>query len=276
MRKFSLILFATASMFAAKPGLNTETFWSIRTVTDPQITRDGKSVIYVLGWSDKMVDQRFSNLWIVSSDGQDNRPLTGGSFRDTSPRFSPDGTRLAYLSNRSGKVQIHVRWLDTAQETQITELEQAPSNIEWSPDGQWIGYIARVPAKNDFSIHLPEKPAGAKWQDPPIVITRLRWTADGQGILQPGYTHVFIVPATGGAPRQITSGDYNHGGGAQGGGFAWSSDGKWIYVSANRIPDADYALEGGDIYAFSAYVPLPIRPATWWCCRPTGRRRRCV
>ena len=44
------------------------------------------------------------------------------------------------------------------------------------------------------------------------MITKLRWTADGQGILQPGYTHIFVVPATGGAPKQITSGDYNHAG----------------------------------------------------------------
>jgi acylaminoacyl-peptidase len=223
----------------------------MRTVTDPQITRDGKSVIYVVGWNDKMVDQRFSNLWIVSSDGKDNRPLTTGSYRDSSPRISPDGTRIAYLSNRSGKNQVHVRWLDSSQEAQITELQQAPSGIEWSPDGKWIGYTARVPAKNDFSVRLPEKPNGAKWQDPPIVITKLRWTADGTGILQPGYTHVFAVPATGGAPKQITNGDYNHGGGQGGGGFAWSEDGKSIYVSTNRIPDADYSLEGGDIYSYS-------------------------
>src|SRR5580704_16859537 len=203
MRITILAVLLTSAAFAAKPGLNTETIWEMRTVSDPQITKDGKSVIYVLGWSDKMVDQRYSNLWMVSSDGKDNRPITTGSYRDSAPRISPDGTRIAYLSNRSGKNQIHVRWLDTGQEAQITELQQGPSNIEWSPDGKWIGYISRVPAKNDFSIRLPEKPAAAKWQDPPIVITKLRWTADGQGILQPGYTHVFVVPSTGGAPKQI-------------------------------------------------------------------------
>jgi acylaminoacyl-peptidase len=245
MHKLALIFVASAALFAAKPGLNTQTIWDMRTVSDPQISRDGKTVIYVLGWSDKMVDQRFSNLWMVSSDGKDNRPLTTGSYRDSSPRLSPDGTRLAYLSNRSGKTQIHVRWLDSGQEAQITDLQQSPSNIEWSPDGKWIGYTARVPAKNDFSIHLPEKPNGAKWQDPPIVITQLRWTADGTGILQPGYTHVFVVPSTGGAPKQISSGDYNHNG------LAWSEDGKWIYTATNRIPDAEYSLEGGDIYAYS-------------------------
>jgi dipeptidyl aminopeptidase/acylaminoacyl peptidase len=249
MRLTLLAVLFTSIAFAAKPGLNTDTIWELRSVADPQITKDGKSVIYVLGFNDKMSDQKLSNLWMVSSDGKDNRPLTTGAFRDSSPRISPDGARIAYLSNRSGKVQIHVRWLDGSQEAQITDLQQAPGNIEWSPDGKWIGYTARVPAKPDWSVRLPEKPNGAKWADPPIVITKLRWTADGQGILQPGYTHVFAVPANGGAPKQITNGDYNHGGG--GGGFAWSADGKSIYVSTNRIPDADYALEGGDIYAYS-------------------------
>jgi len=245
MRTISFILFAASAAFAAKPGLTTETIWEMRSAADPQITRDGKSVIYILGWSDKMTDTRLSNLWIASTDGKDNRPITTGSFRDSEPRISPDGTRIAYLSNRSGKPQIHVRWLDTNQDAQITDLEQAPSAIEWSPDGKWIAYSSRVPAKADFSIRLPEKPAGAKWPDPPIVITQLRWTQDGQGIVKPGFTHIFAVPATGGAPKQITNGDYNHGA------YAWAEDGRSIYVSTNRIPEAEYHLEGGDIYAYS-------------------------
>jgi dipeptidyl aminopeptidase/acylaminoacyl peptidase len=246
MRMTLLAVLFTSIAFAAKPGLNTDTIWETRSVAEPQIAKDGKTVIYVLGFNDKMSDQKLSNLWMVSNDGKDNRPLTTGAFRDSSPRISPDGSRIAYLSNRSGKVQIHVRWFDGSQEAQITDLQQAPSNIEWSPDGKWIGYTARVPSKPDWSVHLPEKPNGAKWADPPIVITKLRWTADGQGILQPGYSHVFAVPANGGAPKQITNGDYNHAGA-----FAWSADGKSIYVATSRIPDADYALEGGDIYAYS-------------------------
>jgi len=188
MRTFGLLLLAASAAFGAKPGLNSDTIWDMRSVTDPQITKDAKSVIYVLGWSDKMVDQRFSNLWIVSADGKDNRPLTTGSFRDTSPRISPDGTRVAYLSNRNNnKVQIHVRWLDSGQDAQVTDIQQAPSSIEWSPDGKWIGYVSRVPAKADWSIRMPEKPAGANWAPPPIVVTKLRWRQDGQGLVQPGY-----------------------------------------------------------------------------------------
>lgn len=251
-RTFAVALALASSALAAKQPWTTDTLWDMRTVGDPQITKDGKSVVYTIGWNDRMTDAAYSNLWIVSTDGKDQRPLTTGAFRDSSPRLSPDNTRLAYLSNRSGKPQIRVRWLDTGQEAQITDLEDAPGGIEWAPDGKWIAYIARVPGKADWSVKMPEKPAGAKWADPPIVVTRYRWRADGAGVIKPGYRHVFIVPATGGAPRQITSGDFDHGVGfLGGGGIAWSPDGQYIYTSANRIPDADYSLEGGEIYAFS-------------------------
>ncbi len=246
MKRFLLVVSVLTAVYAAKPGMDTSTIWDLRSVGEPQVTKDAKSVIYVLGWSDKMTDQRWTNLWMVSGDGKDNRPLTTGAFKDSSPRLSPDGTRVAYLSNRSGKTQIHVRWLDSGQEAQITDLQQSPSNIVWSPDGNWIGYEARVPGKSDWNPKMPEKPAGAKWADPPIIVTKLRWRENGTGLVQPGYTQIFAVPATGGTPKQVSSGDYNHNGT-----FAWSSDGKWIYASTNRIKDAEYSLEGGDIYAYS-------------------------
>jgi dipeptidyl aminopeptidase/acylaminoacyl peptidase len=246
MKRFLVAFGLLSAAFGAKPGLDTNTIWDMRSVSEPQITKDAKSVIYVLGWSDKMTDQRWTNLWIVSGDGKDERPLTTGAFKDSSPRLSPDGTRLAYLSNRSGKTQIHVRWLDTGQDAQITDSQQTPSNIVWSPDGKWIGYEARVPGKPDWNPKMPEKPAGAKWADPPIIVTKLRWRENGVGLIPPGYSQIFAIPSTGGTPKQVSSGDYNHNGT-----FAWSGDGKWIYASTNRIPDAEYSLEGGDIYAYS-------------------------
>ena len=139
-------LVLAASAVAAKKPLTSDTVWDMRTVGDPQISKDGKSVIFVVGWNDRMNDAMYSNLWIAGSDGKDQRPLTTGAFRDSSPRLSPDNTRLAYLSNRSGRPQIRVRWLDSGQEAQITDLQESPSGIAWSPDGKWLAYVARVPA----------------------------------------------------------------------------------------------------------------------------------
>ena len=239
-----LLCAAVSSALYAKKNITTDTLWDWRTAASPQISRDGKAVVYVLGWNDRMNDAMYSNLWMASVDSREQRPLTQGAFRDTSPRWSPDGARIAYLSNRTGKMQIHVHWMDSGQDAKITELEQAPAHIAWSPDGKWIAYTSRVPAKPSWSVNMPEKPAGAKWADPPIVVTRLHWRQDAEGLIKPGYTHIFIVPSTGGAPRQITSGDYDH---AE---PVWTPSGDWILTSAQRVADSEYDLEGGEIYAF--------------------------
>src|SRR3989475_648756 len=100
---------------------------------------------------------------------------------------------------------------------------------------------SHVPAKPSWSTPMPEKPVGAKWAELPIIVTRLHWRQDAQGLIKPGYTHIFVVPATGGPPRQISLGDYEYGA------PAWPSDGQWILASTKRTPDADYDLEGADI-----------------------------
>src|ERR1043165_9978986 len=100
MRKLLALMALSPLGFAAKPGLTSDTVWEMRSVADPQITRDGARVVYVLGWNDKMVDQKYSNLWIVSADGKDNRRLPAGPFAAPSPRLPPGAPRLAYLSNR--------------------------------------------------------------------------------------------------------------------------------------------------------------------------------
>ena len=263
----SLLPLCAAAQFS------TDTVWDFRNVSEARISQYGRAVVYVLSWPDKMNDAFYSNLWMASPDGKDHRPLTQGAFRDSSPRWSPDGARLAYISNRGGKPQIHVRWMDTGQEAQITNLEEAPAAIEWSPDGQWIAYTARVPAKAAWSVRMPEKPTGAKWADPPIVVTRLRWRRDGSGLIKPGFTHVFVVPATGGAPRQISTGGYDHAGP-----LAWTPDGDSILCSAERIADADYSLEGPDIWSLPVNGGEPKQltrrrgPDTAPVASPDGRR----
>src|SRR6266850_616213 len=110
--------------------------FQLQTATDPQISPDGKKIVYVRRFADPMTDKRYSNLWVINSDGSDHRPLTTGNRSDASPRWSPDGTRIAYLSDADGKQQLYVRWMDTGQTARITNLDQAPDAIAWSPDGK--------------------------------------------------------------------------------------------------------------------------------------------
>jgi len=237
--------------------LSTETFLEMESVGNPTISPDGQQIIFTRTWVNKMRDEYNSNLWIVDVAGTRVRELTSGNWRDSAPVWSPDGKRVAFLSNRDGTTQIHVMWVDTREVAQLTRLERAPSNLRWSPDGKHLAFTMLVPDNDPvLPIKLPERPAGAQWARPAIVVDRLTWARDGQGLLPRGYTHVFVIDATlGGTPRQITSGKYNHTD------PEWSADGKTIYVSAIRKPDWEYLRGDTEIYAVDLQT-LDIKPLT--------------
>jgi len=226
--------------------------FNLEFATDPQISPDGKKIVYVRQFADIMSDRRCSNLWIVNFDGTDHRPLTTGNYSDTSPRWSPDGMRLAYISDRDGVPQIYVRWMDTGQTAKVTNLQYPPSGIAWSPDGKQISFTSLVPEAPPQITSLPPAPSGAKWADPPIVINKLIYRFNAVGYLKPGYTHLFVVPAEGGTPRQISSGNFHHGGmGFRASEAVWTPDGKYLIMSANRRPDFEYEPLDSEIYEFS-------------------------
>jgi dipeptidyl aminopeptidase/acylaminoacyl peptidase len=229
--------------------LNLEMYWDMETVADPQISPDGQKIVYTRGWVDKINDRRASDLWIMNADGSHNRKLTDGS----SPRWSPDGTRVAFV--REGQPrgrQLFVRWMDAeGAVTQITHVDQAPSGPAWSPDSKSLAFVMLVPKKDNWNIHMPAAPEGAKWTKAPRVVQSLHYRQDQQGFLEEGFRHIFLVPADGGTPRQLTSGDYNHGGGLGGDSLSWTPDGQEILFSGLRADDAEYQWRESEIYALN-------------------------
>jgi len=227
--------------------------FQLQAATDPQISPDGKKIVYVRRFADPMTDRRYSNLWIINADGAEHRPLTTGNRNDTSPRWSPDGTRIAYLSEVEEKAQIFVRWMDTGQTARITNLAQAPEAIVWSPDGRMISYSALVLGKGPHLADLPAPPAGAKWAEPAAAYDRLVYRFNGAGYLKPGFKQIFVVPADGGAPRQVTNGNFPNGGEEFGGlrRASWTPDGKYLIVSVNRHPESDHEYLDDEVYEFS-------------------------
>ena len=248
--------FLTASlMFVTVLSINaTENFskfepmdvFDLEWASDPRVSPDGKTVVYVRKSNDIMKDRERSNLWQVSVDGTNHRPLYSGLNNIRSPRWSPNGEKLAFISNETGSQQIHVRWIDNGETALISQLRASPSNLSWSPDGKWFAFTMNVKAPSETIAEPREKPEGASWAKGPITVTTTQYQYDGQGIVAPAYRHVFIVPSDGGTARQLTRGNFNHYGS-----LAWSSDSKHIFFSAYRSDDWELVSDEADIYSVS-------------------------
>ena len=245
---YPIFVLLAASPLAAETDVfrNVDVF-ELEIASDPQISPDGELVAYVRQSMDIMTDQPRANIWIVDTDGGAHRPLLSGKDNYTSPRWSPRGDRIAYVSSAEGRgPQLYVRWLDSGQTGMLTNLRKTPGGIAWSPDGRQIAFSMFVPAEGTTLAKPPAKPEGAEWAAPAKVIDRLYYRADGRGYLETGNTHIFVVPADGGTPRQLTSGDFNHNGP-----LSWSPDGARIAFSANRSPDYEYEPLESDIWTVS-------------------------
>ena len=224
--------------------------------TDPQIAPDGEHIAYVRRSNDIMTDRTRSNIWLLRADGSDHRPLLSGTANYSSPRWSPDGTRLAYLSNEERGSQLYVRWMDTGQTALLTNIQNSASNISWSPDGQTIAFTMNVEFDSKpFSVSMPDKPEGAEWSPAFKYVTETRYQADGSGILIPAYSHVFVVPAEGGTPRQLTQGNFNHR--SQ---LSWTPDSEEILFSANR--NENWALQSREADLFAVNLAGELRQIT--------------
>ena len=236
MKRIAALLLLPAIALAAdhqQPLRNLDIF-NLEMATDVQISPDGSQVVYARRAMDIMSDRGVSNLWIIDVDGDNHRPLVSGPGSYSSPRWSPSGDRITYVANVEGRgPQLHVRWMDTGQTAILTNVRRGPGSITWSPDGQQIAFSMFVDDSAKPLAAPPPRPEGAKWAEPVKVIEKMPYRADGAGYLDLGFSHVFVLPAEGGTPRQLTSGDYNHGGR-----LTWTGDSKKIILAANRQEEA--------------------------------------
>jgi len=219
MRYARAILLSALSVAAARQPFAPGDLWSWRTASDPRIAPAGDWVVFVESWNDREKDERFANLWAVSTDARQRRRLTDGPWRDHSPRWSSGGERVAWISDRSGAAQIWLRSLTAGNESALNTTGYAPLALAWSPDGRSIAFTARVPARP------------GPWA-PPALLRYLRQPA--------GTIQVFVVAANGGSPRQVSTGDVDHPDEP-----AWMPDGQSIVTSSRNEVVAIRIADGG-------------------------------
>jgi dipeptidyl aminopeptidase/acylaminoacyl peptidase len=259
MRRYSLplLLFVAAGSFAGAQEKRSDTlltvdhYLDLEQVGDPQISPDGKQIVYTRRYVNKIDDRWDAALWIMSADGSHNRMLGKGA----SPVWSPDGTRIAFLKEGEPRgTQIFVRFMDAEGATsQITHADEGPSDVRWAPDGKWLGFSMFVPSPKTWKIDMPEAPKGSHWTAAPRYETSLHFKQDRVGFMESGRRHLFVVPADGGSPRQLTKGEWSVGSrfdALDGGvGYDWTPDSRAIVFDGFADSTSDMNYRSSYIYA---------------------------
>ena len=225
--------------------------FSLEWAVNPQISPDASQIIYRRSGFDIMNDTSKGNLWILNADGTSHRKLTSREVNESKATWSPDGNRIAFVSNTKEGSEIYMYWVLTGQIAKLSQLEMSPGNITWSPDGKLIAFTMFKSEKLPVVIKMPQKPKGANWAKPARITNRLKHEADGRGYLKPGFTHIYTIPSQGGTPEQITSGNYNHTGT-----LSFSPDSKSIYFSANRVEDWEYDFRNSEVYNVNIHTKI--------------------
>jgi len=233
---------------------------------DVQLSPDGRLAAYTVNSLHLSTNDYDTVIWAVTTDGSGvPRQLTRGTGAkgrpgDRAPRFSPDSSRLAFLSDRGGGAEVWLLDLVGGGEAQqVTRLGGSVSALSWSPDGRWLA-IAAAPPK-------PPAPKLDDWRETGwkpgqntdvTIITKLQYKANGRGLLDDRHQKIHLVEAATGRTVQVSFGEYNDGA------PAWSPDGRWVGFVSSRRPDRElrprYDLYAVDVSAAVAADPLVETP----------------
>ncbi|QBD78178.1 hypothetical protein EPA93_20120 [Ktedonosporobacter rubrisoli] len=229
------------------PYLNVEDLLSLEIVSEPQISPNGSWIAFTVQSCHAETNTTSSAIWLVSSQGGKKEParqITAGNNHDSTPRWSPDGQTLAFLSNRTGTSQIYLLPLNGGEARQLSNLPQGISSYSWRPDGKLLLATSAWKPGDDKA-----DPTDAN--ELVYLYTRLDELQNGTGHLQGRHEQLWLIPLQGNAMR-LTSEPVDL---LQ---SSWSPDGTEIAFSANRRPLPD----------------LSISKALWVLTVATGQMRR--
>jgi dipeptidyl aminopeptidase/acylaminoacyl peptidase len=247
-----LVLPVAAAEGGRRRAMKVEDLFRFKRVGDPQVSPDGKYVAYTVTSVDFDANKTSTAIWLAPVARGEPRQLTNSGKRDKHPRWSPDGKRILFESNRGGTDQLWVISLAGGEARQLTTISSGASGGIWSPDGKHIAFVSSVfpefsskPFKEADELNKKKQEEVDKNPVKAKVITRLFYR-HWDSYVEDKRQHLFVMPFTGGKggePRNITPGDRDAVPTSDtfsvGDDYTFSPDGQYLLYTAT--PDRDEA-----------------------------------
>lgn len=239
---FLFLIYFESSSQETKNAIAIDDLMKLKSVSNPQISPDGKWVAYTTSEANLKKDKAETQIWMIPAQGGEAIAMTSKEFYAASePRWSPDNKYLSFLAAQpEGKKQVWTLNRNGGDAQQLTKIKQGVAGYEWAPDGKKLLLSIKDPKPEELT---PDKEDDKKAK--PVIIDRLQFKKDYEGYLDRYRTHLYIFTPGDSIPVQITSGDFDDKN------PAWSPDGKSIAFVSNRTDNQD-GNSNSDIWIVSS------------------------